>query len=222
MDAMDYLFLFLVLLAMFVPLLSYADTIPREFEYNGEVYKYDEGFREYESTVKADIDGDGKKETIVSFQTRLGEVRVPVAFAFIFDDDKVAPVKVQLNDYPGEIKTYDFDKDGDEELILFSHGGMHYTHVDVYDYKNHNPVLMFENGSICPVEFSVENGVPMIKVGRAKWGEKDWSYASGDYLWEVYVWDGRAFVYRKELSTSPKKGECEDLWDMVEHYEKMQ
>jgi len=213
--------LFLTLMFLFSSITyAHKDLIPCEFKYNGVVYKYDRGFKEFESFVKEDIDGDGKKETIISFQAReRGEgIDIPVAFVFIFDEENV--IKIPLGDYPGKIESYDLDKDGDKELILYSHGGMHYTNIDVYDYRNHKPILIFENGSACPVEFLVKDNIPMIKVGRAKWKEKNWSYASGDYLWQVYVWNGKEFVYSKELSTTPEISEFEEVMRYIKQYEK--
>jgi hypothetical protein len=216
----NFLSVFLILLS---PFFIYANDnlIPSEFKYNGVVYKYDRGFKEFESFAKEDIDGDGEKETIISFQAREGDanIGVPVAFVFIFDEENI--VKIPLGDYPGKIESYDLDKDGDKELILYSHGGAHYTNIDVYDYRNGKPIPIFENGSACPVEFLVEDDIPMIKIGRANWEKEGWSYANGDYLWQVYVWNGEKFIYSKDLSTVPEISEEEEVKRYIDQCKKL-
>jgi len=191
--------------------LAYAseNLIPLEFQYDGRHYKHDEGFKEFESSAKADINGDSKEETIVMFQTR-DDADTPAAFAFIYGQDY--EFRVPLHDYPGKIEAIDIDHDGKKELFLYSHGGMHYTKLFVFKDEGEKGLhKLFENGSACPVEFEFRNEVPTIKVGRADWNKEGWNYAGGEPLWEVYIWDGKEFVYDKKLSTTPIISEQEEV-----------
>jgi hypothetical protein len=136
--------------------------------------------------------------------------------------------------YPGKVEFCDLDKDGDQELILFSLAGMHYTNISVLDYKNNNPdgekfVELFYDGSACPVTFEVKDDIPIISVGMANWGAKvitedgdehDWCYAS-EPLWQVYVWNGKEFIYDKNLSNTSEISEAEEFKKLAKQIEKI-
>jgi len=185
------------------------DSIPAEFNYEGVLYKHDDSFKDLESALKADIDGDSAEETVVMFQAR-DKDGIPVAFAFVYGKDY--KIEIPLHDYPGKIEAIDIDHDGKKELFLYSHGGAHYTKLFVYkDEGGKGLHKLFENGSACPVEFEFSKNISTIKVGRANWEKEGWSYASGEPLWEVYAWDGKEFVYDKKLSTTPIITEEEEV-----------
>jgi tetratricopeptide (TPR) repeat protein len=86
---------------------------------------------------------------------------------------------------------------------------MHYTNIAIYGYKNGELYEIFENGSACLVETDFKAKRPMIKVGRENWEQEGWCYATGEPLWQVYVWNGKEFVYNKKLSTTPEISEQE-------------
>lgn len=200
---------YVLLLACLILCLSIScqtkDLIPSQFEYEGVKYTYDPTFKEFESIVKADIDGDSREETIVMFGTREKAV-IPFAFVFVYGKDY--EFRIPLYDYPGKIEVIDIDGDGKKELFLYGHGGAHYTKLFVYKYERNRLHKIFENGSACPVEFDAKSKI--IKVGRANWEEKDWCYASGEPLWEVYQWNGKEFEYKRELSTTEQISELEE------------
>lgn len=191
----------------------WAETVekrpPEQFEYDGRIYRHESAFDEFGSIVNSDIDGDGNNETLISFRADPGEVYIPMAFVFVYDGDKV--LKIPLLDYPGKIETADIDRDGSQELILYSHGGAHYTELQIFKYKDGELIKLFENGSACPVNFKMIGHMPTVKVGRAKWEKEGWCYASDDYHWQIYVWDGEQFAYRDDLSTTAEISEKEEV-----------
>lgn len=208
-----------IILILSIPLVYAGENIiPSSFEYDGVHYKYDEFFKELESIAKADIDGDSKEETIVMFQTRDDTADAPQAFVFIYGQDY--EFRIPIYDNPGKIEAIDIDHDGKKELFLFSHGGMHYTNLFVYKYEGKKGLhQLFKNGSACPVELEFKDGVPIIKVGRANWKDKDWCYASPEPLWQVYVWNGKKFIYNRRLSTTPEISEWKEVKRTVAAYE---
>jgi len=79
---------------------------------------------------------------------------------------------------------------------------MHYVNIAIYGYKDENLNKIFENGSACSIEV-IDKTIPYaIKIGRENWDVSDWCYGSGDFLWEVWQWDGKKFIYNSELSTA--------------------
>jgi hypothetical protein len=97
------------------------------------------------------------------------------------------------------------------EIIFWQNGGMHYTNLDIYKYTKGEIKQVFSNGSACPVEADFKAEKPIIKIGRANWEQEGWNYASGEPLWQVYVWNGKEFVYDKNLSTTDEIKEDEEV-----------
>lgn len=220
--------LILSILILFLSSFAFAEDnlIPQEIEWKGDTYIYNPHWKEYESLKDGDFDGDGKNEIIVSFAGQMRDRSLPRPFYLIYDviNGKRKLVKTIIgNWYLGEVRIIDLEKDGQQEIAIFSHGGAHYTNLYIYKYKNDVYECIFEDGSACLIETDFEADKPVIKVGRAKWGTKiitedgeeiDWSYASGghgDSYWQVYVWNGKEFIYDEKSSTVSEISENEEL-----------
>lgn len=181
-------------------------------------------FAEDNASYKVDLDNDSKKEIIVVqrlFET-ISEDSLPLQInsnITIFKPDGGKVDSFSMPDRMGEVEFVSLNNDGFKQIVAWSDGGMHYTNIAIYGYKDGKMYRVFENGSACGVETDFKTKKPTIRIGRANWGAKvktedgeeiNWSYAS-EPLWQVYVWDGKDFIYNEKLSTSPKISEKEEL-----------
>ena len=207
------------------------NLIPQEIKWGGRTYVYDPYWKEYESLKYGDFDGDGEDEIVVSFMGQIKDSISHISFYLIYDvvDGRTQLVKeIVGREYLGEVRLIDLEKDGQKEIAIFSGGGAHSTSIYIYKYENGLYECIFKNGSACLVETDFEADRPIIKVGRAKWGTKvltesgeeiNWSYASGlhgDSLWQVYIWNGKEFIYDEKLSTTPEISEKEEAQRYVD------
>jgi len=174
-------------------------------------------------TYYEDLDNDGNLESITVHQNYdTSDNMPPIAIegiVTVYDQDLKKAVSFSMPDHMGEVEFVSLNKDGFKQIVAWSHGGMHYTNIAIYDYKDGALYKIFENGSACEVKTDFKANKPTIKVGRANWGAKektedgeeiDWSYASVP-LWQVYRWDGKQFAYDEKLSTSPEISEHEEV-----------
>ena len=105
------------------------------------------------------------------------------------------------NNYFYKIELKDMDNDGLYEIIFWQNGGVHYTNLDILKYHNGILELLFSNGSACSIEIEGNSYPYRIKIGRENWEKEGWDYASGEPLWQVYVWNGKEFIFSEKLST---------------------
>jgi hypothetical protein len=183
---------FIILALLLTSLLAYADI----------------------KTYDVDINNDGKDELVVVYQQyTFPERTVPYASETIvvvykrFDFEKIG--QFSMPERFDKIEFVSLNKDGVKQIVAWSDSGMHYTNIAIYGYKNGELYEIFENGSACLVETDFKAKRPMIKVGRENWEQEGWCYATGEPLWQVYVWNGKEFVYNKKLSTTPEISEQE-------------
>ena len=195
---------------------SISDLIPAKIEYGGRIYLYDSHWTDEENIVRGNLDNDPDEEVVVSFGTRTKdeeEVGIPVHFWQIYDlaNAEYKPVKTtSANDYPGKIVLEDLNNDGRQEIVVFSHGGAHYTNVYIYQWQKEEYKEIWSNGSACGIVLGFDSSPSTIRVGYPNFGAKviteegkeiEWSYAS-EPLWQIYQWDGKRFVYSEKLSTT--------------------
>jgi len=210
--------------------------IPQEIKFEGVTYFYDSHSKENESVKKGDFDGDGIDEIIVSFEAQEKDEFYGRPFYLIYDiiGGKEKLVKTIIgNEHLGKVQIIDLKNDNQKEIVIFSHGGAHYTNIYVYKYEDGAYECIFENGSACLVKVDFGAEKPIIKMGRANWGAKvktedgkeiDWSYADGghgDCLWAVYVWNGKEFIYDSKLSTASEISEEEDVQQYLDKAESL-
>jgi len=209
------LFILTILLLISTPSVAEENLIPQQIEWEGETYTYAPHWKEYENVIYGDFDGDGVKEIAVSFMGNPKDVDIHRPFYLIYDviDGKTKPVKTIIgNEYLGDLKVIDLERDGKKELAIFTYGEFHYTNLSIYRYELGDYRRIFDEGSACPVRLKDDAIIPQVQVGRANWGKENWCYGEGfiedNFLWEVYTWNGEKFVYSRELSTAPQLGEC--------------
>ena len=223
-----------LLLSVFLPIsslfasepliLKNTAAMPQIFTFKGYKYQIVDNFNDNESnvTIKYDFDNDGDIEWLIGFQVASNDdVKVPASFLVLgkYNKAKFIPIVIlQGNDYFNKIQLEDINKDGMSEILFWSSGGAHYTSLGIYQYRKGKMKQIFSNGSACGVDFYNGSGSVTIKIGRAQLEKPNWSYASGDYLWEVWQWDGRKFAYNKKLSTSRLIREGEEINRFVKKY----
>ena len=221
-----------VLSAIFLQGIVFADAndlIPAQLEWEGRIYSLVPWEELGKGVVYTDINGDGVDEAVASFRasTPGEEYPVPQTFHLIYEftegKPKLVKTIVPLDEKLNEVKSVELpSKNGvrHRALAIFGHGGAHYTSLSVYKYINEDYELIFENGSACPVEVRDGEDSVSIWVGRANWDEEGWCYAIGEPLWQVYTWDGDAFIYNSELSTTREISEYEEVTGFVGEYKK--
>jgi hypothetical protein len=172
------------------------------------------GIRDY--VVRADLDADGKVEIIVCSQNFLGEERLDISAVdgevSILRTDFEELGKFRVANRMAQLEFVHLYEDASTQLVVWSFGGAHYTNIYVYGFKNGELYKIFENGSACPVDADFESDKPWIKVGRANWEKEGWCYAGRDEsLWQIYLWNGKEFVYDDKLSTTLEISEEEEV-----------
>lgn len=171
---------------------------------------------------KVDLDNDGEEEFITVYQ-RYDLLETPhpwraESIVRVFNSEEKKVGSFSMPEVMLKVEFVSFDKNGTKQIIAWSNSGMHYTNLSIYGYENGRLYKIFENGSACFVETNFELDKPIIKVGRANWEQEGWCYASGEPLWQVFVWDGERFIYDEELSTTPIISEEEEIERYVDKY----
>lgn len=193
----------LILLTAFLlslPASLQAVSIPVTFSHDGAVYKYDAFLKDMVLTLREDIDGDRRDETIVMFPAS-DENNVPQAFAWI--QGQGYEFRIPVYEYPQRLEAVDLDQDGARELFFYAYGGIRHQRLFVFRYEREKGLRkLFENGSARGVFFSVDNGIPTIKVGQDSRGDEGWAPSLPEPRWEVYQWDGQDFRYAPSASTA--------------------
>ena len=200
-----------------------GDLIPQQIEWEGTIYNLAAWEDEHKGVRYGDFDGDGVDEMIASFRCSPEGTEYPQPFHLIYDviDGKPKLVKTIApdNNYLGEIRIIDLEKDGKKEIAIFTHGGAHYTSLLIYKYEQGEYKCIFDNGSACGVKFMDKTPIPSIKIGRANWDSKvkledgteiNWSY-SAEPLWEIHMWENGKFTYKPDLSSSKRLSEEEEF-----------
>lgn len=130
--------------------------IPEKIEWEGEVYQYDSYWNEDETIKYGDFDGGKNREAIVSFCGRVNENLFPQPFHLIYKFNNGYPELVKtivpIAEYLREVRIIDLDRDGQREIAVFSHAGMHFTNLLIFKYEPGEYKCIFENGSACGIE----------------------------------------------------------------------
>ena len=94
----------------------------------------------------------------------------------------------------------------DQQPVLAIHGasGAHFDDLWLYRFTTGKPELLLAQGSAAGVELRSNpvTGGPQVWVGVEDWSDPSWNYASGERLWNVYVWTGKDFRLDAALSTA--------------------
>ncbi len=180
--------------------------MPKKFVFEGRSFIVSNDFNTGNSiTLTGDFAGDGKTGTLMGFQAVSDdEEKQAVDFIALIVENKIKPgIIISGADYFNKIELKDIDKDGLPEILFWSQGGAHCTNLDIYKYSKGKMKQLFSNLSPCGIDF-IDINPPTIKIARERWDKSGWSYgtANGDYLWEVWQWDGKIFQYRRNLSTT--------------------
>ena len=102
-------------------------------------------------------------------------------------------------------------KDKRRQVALWTMGGQHYTNLKILEYRDGILAELFSNGSACEVDADLKAYRPAIRVGRSNWSDPEWNYATGKRLWNVYSWNGKAFVFDSKRSTTKETTEEEEM-----------
>lgn len=166
------------------------------------------------SRYQMDLDRDGRLETIVAEVIYNDEptfyIPLETKISIMKSDGSLAAESKVSNGYP-EIKFVDLNSDGAKQVAVWTSGGAHYTNLNIFEYRNGKITELFSNGSACKVEANLETRRPTISVGRASRADPNWSYAFGKELWNVYSWNGKAFVFDAKKSTTKEITEAEEI-----------
>lgn len=184
-----------------------VSAMERKFVFEKQQFTISNTLSPYNNvTIRADFDGDRTIETLVGFQafTYDYDFKVPVAFIAIGKEvrGRFAHKLRMGNEYFKQIELYDVDNDGNPEILFWSEGGAHFVTLDIYKYEKGSLRQIFGNASACTIEFLKDPKKPAVRIGRERWDDPEWSYTSGDFLYELWEWDGREFKYNEESSTS--------------------
>ncbi|MFH1902127.1 MAG: hypothetical protein ABIK26_07740 [Candidatus Omnitrophota bacterium] len=165
-------------------------------------------------TYYEDLDNDGNLETVTVHQKyRTPDNMPPLAgegIVTVYDEDLEKAMSFVMPDRMGKVEFVSLNKDGSKQIVAWSSGGAHYTNLAIYGYSDGELHKLFKNGTACLIKLDFDAEKPTIRIGRANWEKKGWSYAAGghgDSLWQVYVWNGKEFILDKELSTTPEISE---------------
>lgn len=151
-----------------------------------------------DKSYKADLDNDGQEE-IITAEDKFDTDAEGIIIVSSLDKSNIG--SFTMPDHLGDIEFVDLNKDGFNQILARSYGGAHYTSLAIYGYKDSKLYKIFEAGSACGIETDFKLETPIIKIGKEKWDNEGWSYAD-EPDWEIWQWDGKEFVYSKELSTS--------------------
>jgi len=177
-----------------------------------------------EKSYKIDLDMDGDFELITVEQKSVmikDSKELPTeAKIMVFSPDG----KPNTFSIPDKIKNIEFislNKDGKKQIVAWSSGQGGYTNLAIYRYKYGRLSELFRNGSIFPIKAELAADKPTIKVGRANLEQKGDSFRSGEPLWQVYIWNGRRFIFNKKLSTTTEISEEEEVSRYLKKVEKL-
>ncbi|MCM8778264.1 MAG: VCBS repeat-containing protein [Candidatus Omnitrophica bacterium] len=162
-----------------------------------------------EDFFKIDLDNDGREEKVVvsqEFDTFSG--MPPLARegrVIVYKSEGSKDGEFSVPDHIEKVEFVDLNKDGRRQILVWTLGGAHYRSIFIYGYRNNSLYKIFHGGSASGIRVNLDSEKPTIEIARPNWGKENWSYASGEYLWEVYSWEGRGFVYNEALSSTKRK-----------------
>jgi len=186
---------------------------------DGFKYAYDPYWSQYETIELGNLDNDPEEEIVVSFGASYrndeeDNIDITMHFWQIYDlvDGKYKLIKTTwANQYPGGLILKDLNGDQRKEILIFSHGGAHYTNIYLYQWQNKEYKKIWEDGSGCGVEVLFNDAIPKIWIGIPNWKKPGWCYAA-EPLWAVYEWNGGTFVYNEENSDAGIEKEYIAYW----------
>ncbi|MBU1183333.1 MAG: hypothetical protein KKF00_14465 [Proteobacteria bacterium] len=180
--------------------------IPSTIEHDGTTYIHSQRWEEYETIIKGNFDNDPEEEAITSFammqETEKSQNHViPAHFIQIHDltNEGYKTVRtIAANEYPDELILKDLNRDGTQEIIVLSIGGIHTTQAIILQWQNNDYLEIFNDITDCGIELQLDTDPPTIKIARAKPEDPTWYYARGDYEWETYLFNGQTFTLKEE------------------------
>ena len=186
---------------------------PEEVTFGLKAYRQDPTLKQYEQTLFADLNGDGKDEYIWSFRGEPGPRTsgFPRAFTLIYEMNggkKELVKRVVGNMNPGKLEARDVDGDGKNELIIYTTGGVYnYLNIAICKYKKRSYDVVFEEGSAVSISLEGDGRDTLISVGRVDPKAQAGLSDQQEPLLEVYRWNGKTFQYSAALSTTDYIGE---------------
>ncbi len=213
---------------------SLANKDKRSFtQLNDDGLTYEQDKDKKPNFVLADLEGDNKDEVIIVMQMHSTDGNdYPRTFAYVWTIDKNGDLKhmlqtIPLNEFAGVsvddneahdkvLEVMDLNNDGKQEVAIWSSGGFHYHTLCIIGMRDGMVVPIFWNGSRCPIEYEPSKNKNIISIGREDWPKH--LFADGTYLEEVWEWNGKEFVYKRNKSTSPRITEDEDMekcWKLI-------
>lgn len=174
-----------------------------------------------------DLDRDGKLETIVAKEiydlpeSADSSPRQPIEtkISILKSNGSLVAEGGVVNGKP-KISFVSLNADKRQQIVVRTIGGQHYSSLTIFDYRDGKLTPLFSNGSGCEVEEDFKAKPPTIRVGRANWDDPQWNYAAGKRLWNVYVWNGKTFVFNAAKSTAQEIREDEEMARFVSEVSK--
>lgn len=223
---MKKIFFLLLTLTLISTTACFAQSKPREVNWENHTYIQIIDDKNKELTQQGDLSGDGVNETIISFATQLPTSDIVRTFTQIFEKDPTTGKEVLVKTFagnitPGSLRLSDVNLDNVPELIIFTKAGTRYTSIQIiqYDYYAGDYNMIFEDGSVTKLVFFdgrlTSEGIQpsMIKIGRTNWSVPGaWNFTD-EPLWEVYEWntDSSMYIYSEDKSNVEWVGEKQDM-----------
>jgi len=165
------------------------------FKWNGKTFVTNRTEGDIKS-YKVDLDNDGNIEIITVEQSfdklKDGSLVAIKGIIKVVDSQGGEVDNFSMPDRLEKVEFISLNKDGLKQIVAWSSGGVHYTNLAIYGYKNGKLYRIFENGSGCAILTDFNSVPPKIKVGIPKFEEKGWSYAD-EPDWEIWACDGKEF-----------------------------
>jgi len=164
--------------------------------------------------VREDVDGDGKKEFVISVQqvgatlVRSNDVvenlpDLPYCCVLICKqrgDDLTIQCQMIVGQNSPDFQLADVDKDGIKDVIASGFEIPHWRHLKIASWKNGKYAFLWdkgENESFVEQRFRIDkDGNAEIKVGVPKDPETGWRF-SDEPAWEIWIWNGKKFELKE-------------------------